>query len=229
MKNNFLKLQEDEKRIEATIRFDHRLGQLYECLNNYSEEFKQHLEQDPTIKWEQPKCFGEHYTWFKNNRTYIKNTGNKYDTCAINQFPELKNKFLKLQEDERRLKKTIVELKNDNMSTNDDDMDDNQDADEDQESLITMTSNVDDDNESVNSSRKRKRTRSLELEEDDDPRTTRRGPKPRRNGYTVNRTLSDKETYFYILRYGLTDVYKAGWSSCLKKDLQRSMILQEDL
>ena len=191
MKEKFLKLQEDERRIEATIRFDVRLGQLYESLNNYGEEFKQNFEQDPTIKWNQKKCFGEHYTWFATNRKHIKNTGNKYDNKEVNRFSELKNKFLKLQEDERRLKKTIVELKNDNMSTNDDDLDDDLDADDiEQESLITMTSNVDDDQESVDLSRKRKRG-ALE-----DSLTTRRGPKPRINGYSVNSLLSDKKRIF---------------------------------
>jgi hypothetical protein len=186
------------------------LGKLYECLKKYSEEFKQKFEQDPTIKWNQKKCFGEHYTWFNNNRRYTKNTNNQYDSSFINRFLELKEKFLKLQEDERRLKKTIVELKNDNMSTNDVDMDDD---DIEQESVITMTSNINDDQES---SRKRKRGA---LEEDDVPTTTRRGPRPRRIGYSVNDLLSDEETYFYLLQYGKTDVYKGGWSSCMKRRL----------
>ena len=107
MKEKFLKLHEDERRLEATVRFDFRLGQVYESLNNYSEEFKQHIEQDRTIKWNQKKCFGEHKQWFSNNTTYIKNTDNQYDSIFINRFPELKEKFLKLQEDERRIEATI--------------------------------------------------------------------------------------------------------------------------
>ena len=68
------------------------------------------------------------------------------------------------------------------------DMDDNQDA---QESVITMTSDINNDQES---SIKRKRG-ALE-----DSLTTRRGPKPRRIGYSVNDLLSDEETYFYLLK-----------------------------
>ena len=187
LKNKFMKLKEDEKRLEATIRFDVRLRQAYESLNNYGEEFKQHLEQDPTIKWNQRRCFGKYYNWVSNNRACITNTDNKHDNKEVNRFPELKDKFLKLQEDEKRLKKkTILELKNDNMSTNDDDMDDNEDAD-DQESLITMTSDINNDQES---SRKRKRGA---LEEDDNNKAFENDREYRSNELKL---VSTRKEYF---------------------------------
>ena len=59
------------------------------------------------------------------------------------------------------------------------------------------------------------RTRYVSTKEEN----TRRGPTPRRNGYTVNPILSDEETYFYVLRYGETDVYKGGYATCVESRL----------
>ena len=64
-----------------------------------------------------------------------------------------------------------------------------------------------------------KKTRKQALEEDDTSTTTRRGPKPRTNSYSVSHLLSDKESYFYLMKYGKTDVHKGGWSSCVEKRL----------
>ncbi len=170
-----------------------------------------------TEKWSRQDIMGNDLAkWMNKQITYL-NKLDKYGDMFVNQHPRLIEAVKYLQEYELESKKKFQELKKEHKKQtshqlNNVDLDDNLDADDiEQESLITMTSNVDDDQESVQSSRKRKRGVLEDLT------TTRRGPKPRRNGYSVNDLLSDKETYFYILRYGLTDVYKGGWSSCVKR------------
>ena len=145
--------------------------------------------------------------WMDRQFSYVNNP-DKYGTRFVNQglidavkdlkqyVLECKKKFQELKKEHKKKKNTDVhQLNNVN----------------DQESV--MTSNVNHDNEVVQSSRKRKRSVSAEEE------NARRGPTPRRNGYTVNPILSDEETYFYVLRYGETDVYKGGYATCVESRL----------
>lgn len=173
--------------------------------NNKTMRHKAALMKDLTIReiWSQIKQFMDNKQW-----------------------DEMKSYVNQLKEEDNNINNK--ETDNDNDSVDVEDTYKKEDKDEKDEadlSSITCSEYEDEDDscttsESTSNSLRSKHNRTEEQKRTTTS-TTRRGPKPRKNGYTISDVLERRPSYFYLLKYGKTQLYKGGRSNCVKTRLKQ--------
>ena len=174
---------------------------------------KAKLMKDPTIRyiWSQIKQFMDNKQW-DDMKSYVNqlkeedNNINNKETDNDNDSVDVEDTDKKEDKDE----KDEADLSSITCSEYEDE-DENDDDDED-DSCTTS--------ESTSTSLKSKHNRTEEQKRTTTS-TTRRGPKPRKNGYTISDVLERRPSYFYLLQYGKTQLYKGGRSNCVKTRLKQ--------
>lgn len=167
---------------------------------------KARLMKDPTIRqiWSQIKEFMENKQWddMKNYVNQLKEEDNNINN------KETDDDSVDVEDtDKKEEEKDDTDLSSITCSEYEDE-DENEDDEDD--SCTT--------NESTSTSlrSKHKRTENQRRET-----TPRRGPKPRKNGYTISDVLERRPSSFYLLQYGKTQLYKGGRSNCVKTRLKQ--------
>ena len=146
------------------------------------------------------------------------------------QWDDMKNYVNQLKEEDNNINNKETDNDDDSVDVEDTDKK-KEEKDEDDLSSITCSEyeededDDDDDNSCATSESKSTSLRSKHNRTEKQKRTTstttRRGPKPRKNGYTISDVLERRPSYFYLLQYGKTQLYKGGRSNCVKTRLKQ--------
>lgn len=167
---------------------------------------KAKLMKDPTIRdiWSQVKQFMDNKQW-DDMMSYV-NQLKEEDNNINNEETDLDVE----DTDKKEAEKDEAELSSITCSEYEDE---DENDDEDDDSCTT--------NESTSTSLRSKHKRTKNQRRTKTSTTTRRGPKPRKNGYTISDVLERRPSYFYLLQYGKTQLYKGGRSNCVQTRLKQ--------